>query len=307
MAFVFSDDNKRYHTLYYHNKHTFHRRVCKAVIDAGFTCPNIDGAKGSGGCHFCASGSGYFTSGPTVPISVQIEREKKRIYAKYPQAHIIAYFQAHTNTYADADTLLNKYKEAVNSGISGISIATRTDCVTEDIAALISSLGIPATVELGLQSAHDTTLKAMNCCHCYEDFLNAMDILRRYGIRTCVHIIDGLPGETHEMMLETAALLGKQRPDAVKIQLLHVIRDTFLYEMYEQGSYIPMTKEEYIRTVTEQLRFIPPETVIERVTGDGDKRTLAAPMWSTDKISVLGGIDKRMAELDIYQGDKYTP
>ncbi len=307
MGFEYSDDNKRYHTLYYHNKHTYNRRVCKAVIDAGFTCPNIDGSKGIGGCHFCASGSGYFTSEPTVPIHEQIEREKKRIYAKYPLSHIIAYFQAHTNTYADADILLRKYNEAIKCGISGISVATRTDCITDEIAALISSLGIPATVELGLQSAHDTTLRAMNCCHSYEDFLNAMDILKRYGIRTCVHIIDGLPGETPDMMLKTSELLGKLRPDAVKIQLLHVIRDTFLYKMYEQGSYFPMSKEEYIRTVTEQLRYIPPETVIERLTGDGDKRTLAAPVWSTDKISVLGGIDKRMAELNIYQGDKYTP
>ena len=130
-----------------------------------------------------------------------------------------------------------------------------------------------------------------------------MDILKKHGIRTCVHIIDGLPGETQEMMLETAKAVGELRPDAVKIQLLHVIKGTVLAEMYARGDYIPMTKEEYIDTVVQQLGYIPPETVIERITGDGDKRTLIAPMWSVDKLSVLGGIDKRMADLDTYQGE----
>ncbi|MBR5091177.1 MAG: TIGR01212 family radical SAM protein [Ruminiclostridium sp.] len=302
-GFAFSDDNKRYHTLSYHNRHTYGRRVCKAVIDAGFTCPNIDGTKGTGGCAFCSGGSGYFTADPAVPVSEQFRREKERILRKYPDALVIAYFQAHTNTYAELSTLKALYSEAISAGADGISIATRTDCINEESAELIRSLGVPATVELGLQSIHDRTTERMNCHHSSSDFLNAMRLLKEYGIRTCVHLIDGLPGETHEMMCETAEAVGKQRPDAVKIQLLHVIKGTPLHEMFLRGEYIPMTRESYIDTVVRQLGYLPPETVIERVTGDGDKRTLVAPMWSTDKIAVLGGIDRRMKELDVYQGD----
>lgn len=307
MSFIYSDDNKRYHTLSYHNFHTFGKRAVKAVIDAGFTCPNLDGTKGVGGCFFCSGGSGYFTSEPTVPIAEQFRREKERILRKYPDALIIAYFQAHTNTYSDTGTLEKRYGEAIKAGADGISVATRPDCIDSKKAELIASLGVPVTVELGLQTVHNATLKAMNCMSCYEDFTKAMSVLREHRIRTCVHLIDGLPGETPEMMLETAMLLGKQRPDAVKLQLLHVIKGTKLCELYSNGLYTPMNKDDYINIVVRQLEYFPPETVIERLTGDGDKKTLAAPLWSTDKISVLGGIDKRMAELDIYQGDKYTP
>ena len=307
MGFIFSDDNKRYHSLYYHNRHTYGKRAVKAVIDAGFTCPNIDGTKSKGGCIFCSGGSGYFTNEPTVSVTEQLRREKARIYDKYPDALIVAYFQAHTNTYADISALEKLYREAVDAGADALSIATRTDCIDEDKAELIASLGIPVTVELGLQTMHDDTLKILNCCHTTQDFTETASILKKHGVRICVHIIDGLPCETTEMMLKTAELLGKQRPDAVKIQLLHVINGTKLYCMYERGEYTPMTKELYIDTVIRQLQYLPPETVIERLTGDADKRYLAAPKWSADKISVLGGIDKRMAELDIYQGDKYTP
>ena len=304
-GFEYSDDNKRYHTLYYHNKHTYGRRVVKAVIDAGFTCPNIDGSRGTGGCVFCDGGSGYFTAPHTLSVTEQIEEEKKRILAKYPDALINAYFQAHTNTYADTATLGKLYREAINTGVHSISAATRADCLDNEKAVLLASLGVPVTVELGLQTIHDETALKMNRCHTYAEFLTAYELLKRHGLRVCVHIIDGLPGETREMMLETANEVGKLRPDGVKIHLLHVIRGTKLCEMYESGLYEPMSKDEYIETVVEQLRLLPPETVIERITGDGDKRTLAAPLWSIDKISVLGGIDKRMAELDVYQGDKY--
>lgn len=307
MDFRYSDDNKRYHSLYYYNNHTYGRRAVKAVIDAGATCPNIDGSKSHGGCIFCSGGSGYFTAAASVPISEQLQREKERISSKFPDALIIAYFQAHTNTYADIRTLELLFSEAVKAGADAISIATRTDCIDEEKASLIASLGVPATVELGLQSMHDETLNKLNCCHSRADFYNAFSILRKLGIRICVHLIDGLPGETKEMMTESARLLGLLRPDAVKIQLLHVITGTPLCDMYECGEYTPMTKNEYIDVVVRQLEYLPPETVIERLTGDADKQYLAAPLWSLDKISVLGGIDKRMAELDVCQGDKYTP
>ena len=306
MGFIYSDDNKRYHTLYYHNRHTYGKRVIKAVIDAGFTCPNIDGTKGCGGCIFCDGGSGYFTADPRLSVTEQLEHEKERIFRKYPSALISAYFQAHTNTYADTGTLSKLYDEAINAGADAVAIATRADCIDEEKAELISSLPVPMTVELGLQTVHDETAEKLNRCYTYADFLAGYNILRSHGIRICVHIIDGLPGETPEMMLKTAEKIGKLRPDAVKIHLLHIINGTVLHTMYERGEYTPMTKEDYIDTVVHQLGYLPPETVIERITGDGDKRTLIAPLWSRDKISVLGGIDKRMAELGIYQGDRFS-
>ena len=279
--------------------------MAKAVIDAGFTCPNIDGTKSHGGCIFCDGGSGYFTAEPTVSVTEQIQRETQRIRAKYPDALINAYFQAHTNTYADIKTLERIYREAVDCGVHSISIATRTDCIDREKIMLIKSLGIPATVELGVQTVHDGTSVGLNSCQSYSYFLSAHFLLKKYGVRTCVHIINGLPGETEDMMLQTAQMIGRQRPDGVKIHLLHVIDGTFLHGMYQKGEYTPMEKDRYIEITARQLEYFPPETVIERLTGDGDKSKLIAPLWSTDKISVLGGIDKYMAEHDIYQGDKF--
>lgn len=302
--FKFSDDNKRYHTLNYYNKTRFGRKIYKAVVDAGFTCPNIDGSKGRGGCIFCDGGSGYFTTG-CISVTEQLKRERERITAKNPDAEIVAYFQAHTNTYADIDTLRRAYKEAEAFGVSGISIATRGDCITPEIIALFSELSVPVTAELGLQSVHDSTAEVINRGHTYAEFLQGYELLRQAGIRTCVHIINGLPGEMAEMMLETAEKLGRLRPAGVKIHLLHVIKGTKLAEMYENGIYTPLTKEEYIDITVRQLELLPPETVIERITGDGDKSKLLAPLWSMDKISVLGGIDKAQAERDSCQGKRF--
>ena len=301
MSFKFSDDNKRYHTLSYHNRHTYGGKVYKAVIDAGFSCPNIDGSKGKGGCIFCDGGSGYFTTGK-ISITEQLEREKARITAKNPDAKLTAYFQAHTNTYADIDTLRRIYDEAVHFGVNSIAVATRADCINEEIVRVLCELTVPVTVELGLQSVHDSTAEIINRGHTFAEFLTGYNMLKNAGIRVCVHIINGLPSETPEMMLKTAEMLGKLKPDGVKIHLLHVIRGTKLHEMYEKGEYITLTKAEYIDITVSQLELLPPETVIERITGDGDKKKLVAPLWSMDKISVLGGIDKVQRERDSFQG-----
>ncbi|MGN0688208.1 MAG: TIGR01212 family radical SAM protein [Oscillospiraceae bacterium] len=302
MKFIFSDDNKRYHTLSYHNKHTYGEKVYKAAIDAGFTCPNIDGSRGVGGCIYCSGGSGYFTSDCSVSVAEQFKRERERITAKHRNARIIAYFQAHTNTYAPAERLCELYHEAIAAGAQGISVATRADCINADIAELLKQLPVPVTVELGLQTIHDTTAAKINRCHSYAEFLRGYKLLKQAGLRICVHIINGLPDETEEMMLVTARELAALRPDGIKIHLLHVIRDTVLEKLYISGEYRPLDKQQYIDIVIKQLELFAPETVIERVTGDGDKSALVAPMWSCDKISVLGGIDKRMAELDTWQG-----
>lgn len=304
MGFIYSDDNKRYHTLSYHNRHTYGGRVCKAAIDAGLTCPNIDGSRGSGGCIYCSGGSGYFTA-PSLSVGEQFAAERERILAKYPNARIIAYFQSHTNTYAPVERLKALYNEAVAAGAQGISVATRADCIDEQRARLLCSLPVPVTVELGLQTVHDSTADIINRCHSYAEFLRGYQLVKQAGLRVCVHIINGLPHETAEMMTETARQLGQLKPDGVKIHLMHVIEGTRLAQLYRQGGYTPLEKAEYIDIVIRQLELLPPETVIERITGDGDKKTLLAPMWSADKISVLGGIDKRMAQLSTWQGRKF--
>lgn len=305
--FEFSDDNKRYHTLSFHNRRVFGERIYKAAIDAGFTCPNIDGSCGRGGCVFCDGGSGYFAEAEKSVVE-QLEREIARIHAKTPDARIIAYFQSHSNTYAAAEKLREIYEPVMkNPYVAGISVGTRADCFDEEIYAYLSELSRRTylTVELGLQTVHDATAEKINRGYGCNVFFETFARLKALGIRTCVHIIDGLPDESAEMMLETAAAVGRLRPEAVKIHLLHIIRGTRAEEMYKSGEITPLTREEYIDVVTRQLELLPPETVIERVTGDGDKKKLVAPLWSIDKISVLGGIDRKMAEADTYQGRRF--
>lgn len=299
--FPFSDDNKRYHTLAYHNRKTYGVRVCKATVDAGLTCPNIDGKRGFGGCAFCAQIPGCEQS-----VKEQFEAEKTRIHAKFPDAKILLYYAAHSNTYCSAGHLSEMLRDVLDLDAFGVSIATRADCLDEKKTELLSCFPRPLTVELGLQTAHDSTAALVNRCHTFAEFLHGYELLKAHGIRVCVHIINGLPRESTEMMLETAQILGKLRPDGVKIHLLHILQGTNLCNMYKRGELTPLEKSEYIDIVARQLELFPPETVIERVTGDGDKRLLVAPLWSADKISVLGGLDKRLVELDTFQGRRFT-
>lgn len=306
--FPYSDDNKRYHTLYYHNLHTFGGRVYKAVLDGGFTCPNLDGTKGTGGCAFCRGGGSAFTK----PLSVteQLTLELQRIRRKVPDARAVAYFQIHTNTYAPAERLAALYTEALAfPGVIGLSIGTRPDCLPADVLDLLSDLNERTylTVELGLQTIHDRTARHFGRGYTYAEFLAGYHALQERGIRTCLHLINGLPGETAPDMLRTAETVGRLRPQAVKLQLLHILQDTRYAVLWRQGDITPMSQEGYIATVVQQLEYFPPETVIERVTGDGDKANLLAPRWSTDKIRTLGGIDKAQADLNSYQGKRYTP
>ncbi|MBR5682299.1 MAG: TIGR01212 family radical SAM protein [Ruminococcus sp.] len=306
--FEFSDDNKRYHTLNYYNRSHYGHKIYKAVLDCGFSCPNIDGTKGTGGCIFCDGGSGYFTHGGCDIIS-QLAREKERICGKYGEsARFVAYFQANTNTYAPAEVLRKLYYSVLDfPNVCGISIGTRADCLSDEIVGLLAELSSKTdlTVELGMQSCHESTIKLINRCYTHEEFCEGFYKLRRRKIRTCIHIINGLPFETPEMMLKTAAEAVRLAPEAVKLQMLHVIKGTVLAEMYERNEFELLERDEYIGIIAKQLEILPPETVIERITGDGDKSKLIAPMWSADKIAVLGGIDKRLAELDTWQGKKY--
>ena len=307
--FLYSIDNKRYHTLNYHFRSVYGHKLYKAVIDCGFTCPNIDGSKGSGGCIFCDGGSGYFTK-PALSVSEQIDSEHERIFKKWGDVPIIAYFQANTNTYAPAERLREVYETALSFPyIAGLSIGTRADCLPDDVLSLLCELSkrTSLTVELGMQSVHNSTIERINRCCTHEEFLEGYEKLKARGLRICLHVINGLPGETPDMMIETARQTAQLAPDGVKLQMLHVIEGTKLAEMYNAGNLSLLTREEYIDVIVRQLELLPPETVIERITGDGDKKKLIAPAWSADKISVLGGIDKHLAELDTWQGKLYKP
>ena len=303
--FNYSLDNKRYHTLNYHLKKTFGKKVYKAVIDAGFTCPNIDGSVGFGGCSYCLSGAGEFTNDSCLSVTEQLKSEYERISKKHAHPELIAYFQAHTNTYAPIDVLKEKYEEALSFPyVVGLSIATRPDCIDIKTADLLEDFSKKTylTVELGLQTANDETAKNFNRGYTFDVFLSAYRLLKERKIRVCIHIIDGLLGETKDDMLNTAKKVGKLKPDAVKIHLLHILKGTGYEKEYIKGRLIPLKKDEYIDIVIGQLEYLPQETVIERITGDGSKENLIAPKWSLDKISVLGAIDKEMAQRNTYQG-----
>ena len=305
--FAYCDDNKRYHTLRYHLSRRFSHRVFKAVIDAGLTCPNIDGTKGSGGCVFCRVGGSEFTQG-AVDIRSQITGELARIQSRWRDARVIAYFQAHTNTYAPLPVLKELYETALAvPDVCGLSVATRCDALQDDVTDYLAQLSKQTylTVELGLQTANDHTAQRINRGHNYKEFIDSYRRLKQKGIRVCIHLINGLPGETPDEMIQTARTVASLRPDAVKLHLLHILRDTPLAESYRRGEVTPMTREDYIDTVCKQLAVLPPETVIERVTGDGARDTLLAPLWSLDKIAVLGGIDKALVEQGLWQGKLY--
>lgn len=307
--FLYSNDNKRYHTLSYHLKNRFDRRVMKAVIDAGFTCPNLDGTKGTGGCTYCLSGSGDFTHGAGRSAAEQVGLELDRVHKKRPDSDVIAYFQAHTNTYAPLPQLRTLYESVLDiDGVCGISIATRADALEEETMDYLSSLAQKTylTVELGLQTVHDSTAEKINRGHTYAEFADAFRALKSRNIRVCVHIINGLPGETPEMMLDTARTVGMLGADAVKIHLLQIMRGTPMECQLAKGEIVPMTRENYIDVVCSQLEVLPPETVIERITGDGAHDKLIAPRWGMDKIAVLGGIDRALVQKNTWQGKRFS-
>lgn len=286
---------KRYYSLFDYNNDKYGSRIYKATLDAGFFCPNEPK------CIYCSQ-----IPKCTLSLPEQWEKERSRIFAKNPNARICAYFGIRTNTHCSAAELENLLVMAKTLGAFSVSVATRADCIDAAKAEILSGCELPLTVELGLQTIHDRTANLIRRGHTFEDFLHGYALLKERGIRVCVHIINGLPGEDLQMMLETAEMLGKLRVDAVKIHSCHVMRNTMLAEMYERGEYTPITFEDYIETVVKQLEVLPKQTVIERLTGDGDKTLLIAPNWSRDKISVLGGIDKKLAQLDTYQGKSFV-
>ena len=309
--FSFTDGGKRYHTYDYWLKSTFGGKCAKIPLDAGFSCPNLDGTCGYGGCIYCSGrGSGDFAEESSVPLREQYDRQRAFLAKKWPTDMCIPYFQARTNTYAPADVLRPIFEEALSyPGVVGMNIATRADCLPDETVALLAELSEKTvlTVELGLQTARDETAALINRGHTYADFLAGYNRLRDGAPNAliCVHLILGLPGEDEAAMLETVRRVAELRPDQVKLHLLHVLRGTVLADLYEAGKYTPLEKDEYVSAVVKALELLPPETVIARVTGDGAAQDLLAPLWSRRKREVLNAIDMALSRGDTYQGRLY--
>ena len=296
---------KRYLTLDAVLRREFGGKTVKIPLNAGLTCPNRDGKVGFSGCSYCSSAlSGEFAGNPKESFCSQFEQTKSLYLKKWGETKYIAYLQAGSNTYADVETLRRIYLSALSLPVVGLSVATRADCLGDDVMELLSEINRRTylTVELGLQSSNDETAKLINRGHSYAEFLNGYNKLKEQNIRTCIHIINGLVGETKENMLTTARDVASLRPYEIKIHLMHVIKGTLDEKRYLSGELKTLSKEEYISIVCDQLELLPPETAIGRLTGDGDKATLVAPMWSMDKRSVLGGIDHELKLRDSYQG-----
>jgi len=311
--FPHSDGSKRYHTYDYWLKSTFGGKCAKIPLDAGFSCPNLDGTCGRGGCIYCSGrGSGDFAESSVVPLREQYDRQREFLSGKWPTERCIPYFQARTNTYAPVAVLRPIFEDALTwPGVVGMNIATRADCLPEDTVTLLGELSEKTvlTVELGLQTTHDKTAAAINRGHTYADFLEGYTRLRTGAPEAliCIHLIMGLPDETEADMLETVRRVADLKPDQVKIHLLHVLRGTALGDLYEKGKYTPMEREAYISVVVKALELLPPETVVARVTGDGAAADLLAPLWSRRKREVLNGMDMALSALDTWQGRLYQP
>lgn len=308
--FKYSSTNKRYHTYNYYLNQRFGKKCAKITLDFGFSCPNIDGTRGTGGCIYCSGGSASINCRDTRSIKEQFELGVKTAKQKWDVDCFIAYMQAYTNTHTDCKTLKNAINEAMSlEGVVMLDIATRADCLEDEKLEIINeaSKAIPITIELGLQSSSDKTAELINRCHTYGEFENAFFRIRKIApsVKIGVHIINGLPGESYEEMIKTVKDVAKLRPDLVKIHLLHVLKGTPLAKMYENGEYEPISRDEYVRTVCDQIELLPPWTVIERVTGDGIGTDLLAPQWSKKKVCVINDIDKELYSRNTYQGIYY--
>lgn len=285
----------KYYSLNNYLKDTFGCKVYKISLDAGFTCPNRDGTIGTQGCVFCsAGGSGDFAQSSRLTITQQIEKGKELVSSKIKSGKYIAYFQAYTNTYAPVNILREKYYEALNhKDIVALSIATRPDCLDEDVINLLDEINKikPVFVELGLQTIHEKTAEYIRRGYTLEIYDKAVKDLKGIGVNVVVHVILGLPNETKADMLETVKYVCQSRIDGIKLQLLHVLKNTDLERDYLDGKFNVLEFDEYIDLIKDCLEIIPDNIVIHRLTGDGAKKDLIAPLWSADKKRVLNAIN----------------
>ena len=306
--FKYSNTNKRYHTLDYFYKNKFNSKVFKVSLNAGFSCPNIDGTVGTGGCIYCSkSGSGEFAGNKEDSIEKQFNTIKEMMHHKWKDGKYIAYFQARTNTYAPVEKLKEIYEPVLNfDNVIGINIATRADYITDECLDYLEDLSHRTylTLELGLQTTNVKTSKLINRCHSLECFESMVNKLREKNFNVVVHIINGLPYETKEDMINTVKYLNELDIQGIKIHMLSIIKDTSLEKLYKSKPFHVLTKEEYIDIVINQLELLRPEIVIHRITGDPDPKELIEPKWLIKKFGVLNDIDKEMSKRDTYQGAK---
>lgn len=303
--FKYSNSNKRYHTLDYYYKMRYGCKIFKVSLNIGCSCPNIDGTKSYGGCIYCKNASGDFAGDKNSSLKEQFSSVKNIMLKKWPDAKYIAYFQAGTNTYGNLDYLKKCYEEVLTyDGVVGINIATRCDAISDDCLEYLKTLNMKTdlVIELGLQTIHDKTSKLINRGHSLDEFSTMYKKLKDANIKVVVHIINGLPFETKEMMIDTVKYLNNLNIDGIKIHMLHILKDTPLAKLYESDHFHILTRDEYVDIVCDQLEYLNEKVVVNRITGDPKIDDLIEPKWLVKKFVVLNEIDKEMKKRDSYQG-----
>lgn len=306
---IYSNDNKRYHTYNYYLRNKYNSKVYKVPLDAGFTCPNRDGKCGVGGCIFCSpDGSGEFTNPNEHDLLKQYNKTKDMMEAKWPNSKTIAYFQSFTNTYGP----LSKIKQCVEpflnlNNVCAIALATRPDCLDKEKIEYLNSLTNQKDIwiELGLQTSNDITSKLINRGHNFQCFKDCIDLLKDTNIKVCVHIINGLPYENENDMINTIKDIRHLPIHALKIHMLHISENTKIAQMFNIEHFDILTLEQYVDIVIKQLELLPNNIVIQRLTGDPIANTLIEPKWVLNKTNVLNTIDKQMVMKETYQGKYY--
>lgn len=298
-----------YRAASYELRKRFGCKVLKLALSGGMTCPNRDGTKGDRGCTFCLAGSGDFAEPPCNCVKEQLERAKRRVAFKAKNAKYIAYFQSYTNTYAPTEYLRTLFSDAIApDDIVALSVATRPDCLPDEVVSLLGELNAlkPVTVELGLQTIHPQTAERIRRGYPLSDFDSAVRRLKAAGIEVIVHVILGLPGESAEMIEQTVRYVGKSGADGIKLQLLHILDGTDLADEWRAGNVPVLEQKEYLELLGRCVEALPPQIVIHRLTGDGAKKSLLAPLWSADKKAVLAAVNRYFEEHDITQGRTFS-
>ena len=302
-------DGKRFFSFNHYLRTVFGEKVFKVALDGGFSCPNRDGTISFGGCSFCSEvGSGDFVEQRSGSVAEQFELFRRKMHEKWATGKYIAYFQAFTNTHAPVSVLRERFEHILShKHVVGLSIATRPDCLPQDVVSYLAELSRRTFlwVELGLQTIFDDTAQAFNRGYSFSTYLKAVEALRKHDIRVCTHIINGLPGEDRDRMIQTAQTIAKQDVQGIKIHLLHVLKHTPMVKLYQSGVLQFLERDEYVSIVCEQLERLPPGMVIHRLTGDGSRDTLIGPLWSIKKWETLNAIDNLLETRNTWQGKLY--
>ncbi len=301
--------DKRYRSFNYEMKSTFDSKVIKLSLDGGFTCPNRDGTLGNRGCIFCGEeGSGEFAASRCLDISEQINSQKQLLSKKWDSGKYIAYFQNFTNTYSTYEDLKEKYYSAISQdGVVGLAIATRPDCLSEEVLDLLDEINRKTFlwIELGLQTIHEKTAGLIRRGYALDCYDEAIKQLKKRNIKAVTHIIFGLPNESKEDILSSVKYVAATGTWGVKFHLLYVQKGTDLYEYYKRTPFHILSKDEYIYLIADSIEYLPQDMVIHRLTGDGKRALLVEPLWSLDKLKVLSEIDMELKKRNSYQGIKY--